>query len=165
MKTRIYYQVTFYSPGSLFSESNFKEYPILNFVQICKDAKKIKQRYNSAPYGFVWSKLELPVKIPKIEGYEVKIDPKVLEKSTGTIFITGEIIYSENLTEKENSILKSNLESNNDGVGVINTNSYKFYSGFEKGDFIIDWGGNIIRSGNDKDLTVYRNKFRKNKGK
>ena len=161
MKTKSYYQVTFYSPGTFFSESNSAKFESLDFLEICKKAKEIKQRYGASPYGFIWEKIEELVNVPKVEGFEIKATPKVLDKSKGTVFITGTVIYSKDLNDREDSILRSNLESNNDGVGVINTNSYKFHSGFGEDDSIIDWDGKLILAGNDPDLVKYRKDLRK----
>lgn len=163
MKTKIYYSVEFLSPGTFFSESSCQEFAKLDYKAICDAAKTIKERYGAMPYGFKWTKYEVPIDIPKIEGYKVMIDPNVLDKSPGTIFITGEVIFSNNLNGPDDKILKSNLESNNGGVGIINTNSYKFHAGFNEDDIVIGWDGAEVVRGDIKPLMEYRKKIRAKK--
>lgn len=164
MKTKTYYLVTYYSPGTFFSESSSYKFTEFNLWKFCQKAKEISERYDAKPYGFNFQKLEIPVDLPKTEGFKVTVEPKILEKS-GTFYITGDVIFSENLIGKDEQILKSNLESNNNGVGIVNNNSFKFRGAFEKDDNIVNWDGLIIRRGNDKDLVAYRKKIREKKRK
>jgi hypothetical protein len=160
MKTQKYYTVSFFSPGTFFSETSHKDFQELDLKKICAVAKTMKERHNASPYGFVWEYRELPTDLPQIEGYKLEVTPKVIEKSTGIIYITGEIIYSKDLISERDRILKFNLERNYDGVGVINKNSYIFHAGFNEGDMIIGWDGSIIKRGNERDLMNYRAKIR-----
>ncbi len=156
MKT--YYKITFSSPGTFFCEQSSREFDTLDFPAILAAAKEIKERYNSAPFGFTYKKLQLPDSLPTVEGFEVTVEPKTLESTSAMHYITGDLIFARDLPENDRgrSILKSNLEGNSDGIGIENRNSFLFTGMFEIGDVIIDWDGNIIRRGNDKDLMQIR---------
>lgn len=155
MNTNTYYEVTYFSPGSFLSEQDTYEFKELDFKKICDKAKKINQRYNAKPYGFSYKKIETLKSIPKIDGFEIKCKPKIL-KSSGMYYITGELVFSENIKDETLYILKRNLEYNSDGIGVENNNSYRYNGFFHKEDFIIGWDGEILRTGKDKDLMDIR---------
>ena len=151
-----HYLVTFYSPGTFFSETSSIRLDELDINKILKKAKGTSERYNAKPYGYTWKQIrEFFIGKEKLEKEEV------LDESKGYIFITGNVIFSKDLTNPDENIFKSNLESNAGGVGIQNFNSYKFSYFFDKNDIIIDWDGNIIRSGNDKDLIKYREEVKK----
>lgn len=159
METKIYYSVTYYSPGTLFSEQDNYDFDDFDLKKFINKAKNIKQRYGASPYGFSYQKLKTPLNPPKLEGFKVNVEPKTLEKS-GMFYITGDIIFSKDLVGNDERILRGNLENNYDGIGIVNRNSYKFHAGFNEKDCIINWDGVITRRGNDKDLADYRKKIK-----
>jgi len=152
----IYYNVTYYSPGTLFSENSSFKFPNFNLADFASKAKEIKERHGAAPYGFVWEKCELPDVLPEVNGFKVTVHHKVLEKS-GMNYITGDLVFASDLTAREDSIMKSNLESNSEGIGIINKNSWKYNGFFNKKDKIVNWAGKVVRTGEDEDLMVIRN--------
>jgi hypothetical protein len=152
---KIYYKVTYLSPGSFFSESSYYDFKTFSIKAFCAKAKKIKERHGASPYGFTWEKLSIPVKTPVVDGYEVTVKPKVLKKTKGICWITGDLVFRHELIKDEEQIFASNLLSKG-GVGIINRNSHRFSYFFEEEDIIVDWDGKLVRSGNDKDLIEYR---------
>ena len=157
MEKRDYILVTFHSPGSFFNESSSQEFDMVDIKEFCKKATKIKERYGASPFGFSYQKMSAPLK-SNIDGFEIL--PKKIGKPSGMFFINGEVIFHENLNAEDERILRSNLEYNSDGVGVVTQNSYKHHAMFDVEDVIVDTKGNIIRKGTDEDIVAYRKKVR-----
>lgn len=144
MKTTNYY-ATFYSPGTLFSESSTVKVDSLDLIDVLKKAKTISERHGAKPYGFVLEEREEGSIVKDGETY--KLEPKTKWKS-GTHFITGKILTLEDIPDtSENSILRSNMRGNNYGAVVENRNSWKVTMPFEKKDLLIDWDGKILDKG------------------
>ena len=160
MKTKVYYKVTYYSPGTFFAESSSKEFDTFDLSKFVSHSANVSERHGAKPYGFSVEKLELPVTLPKMGTFKVVVEPKVLETS-GIYYITGEIIFSEDIVDKDKDIFKSNLENNSDGVGIVNKNSYLFHGMFSKDDFIVDKNGVVVRSGKDSDIVEYKKETKK----
>lgn len=161
MKTKKYYLVTYYSPGSFVSETSSARFKNFNLASFVKRAKSISERHGSKPYGFTVEEKEEPVSMPVVEGFKVEVEPNTLS-SSGTYYITGNLIFYDDIkNNKEKAILASNLYNNSLGIGIENCNSWKFTGDFERNDFIVDWDGKIVRSGTDSDLVKYRNKIKK----
>lgn len=152
MKIRQYYQVTYYSPGSFFSETNEREFENFSLKEFTEKASTITQRYGAKPYGFKVQRLEEIVDMP--DGF--KCEPKIIEKAKCYYFINAEVVFSKDLDKKTEGIFISNLENNCQGVGIISRNSYRFNYFFNKEDFIVNSSGEITRTGRDKDIMEYR---------
>ena len=139
--------VEFQSPGSLVSEIDSKKVKSKDLKAVITIAKSIKQRGGASPYGFLFR------------------DGNGRQKGF-FYYITGTLLrYEEVPIINENSILRSNMFCNEWPIVIENRNSYRITRPFEKTDAIVDWDGNIIIKGNDKELVAYRNEFLKYKGK
>lgn len=144
MKTINYY-ATFYSPGTLFSESSTVKVNSLDLIEVLKKAKSISERHGAKPYGFVLEEREEGSVVKDGETY--KLEPKTKWES-GMHFITGTVMTLKDIPNTpENSTLRSNMKSNNYAAVVENRNSYKITMPFEKKDVVIDWSGNILDKG------------------
>lgn len=148
----IKYYATFYSPGTLFSETSTKELEGKDeqsrIVEAATIAKTINERYGAKPYGFsIYSQEEYE---PIIQGnVKYKADPKEINR-TGIYYITGEIRTAADIlsgTDNSEYILRRNVEINNIKAIITNTNSYKFNGEFREKDVLIDWNGNVIDLG------------------
>lgn len=155
MQTKQYYLVTYYSPGTFFSEVSSYKFDEFSLKQFVQKSKQITERYNAKPYGFSVEKYEVIVDLP--DGFECK--PKLLEKAGGTYYINGKAVFSKDLDKQKEDIFISNLERNSQGVGIVSTNSYRFNSFFYEWDFVINDLGEITQKGNDKDIMEYRKLF------
>jgi hypothetical protein len=79
---------------------------------------------------------------------------------SGVYYITGEIKKYDDIPETpQTHILKCNMRSR--PIVVENRNSYLFTSAFNEEDFICDWDGKILKSGNEPELVEYRKKKKK----
>lgn len=145
---KIKYTVTFYSPGTFFSETTEKDIKLWDVVKALELAKDVEERYSAKPYGFSFTTYETYGPIVE-DGVEFKADQKKLE-SSGIYYITGKVESAKEIlsrTDSDERILRSNIECNNIKAIVTNTNSWKFTGEFRKGDFVVDWDGNILDSG------------------
>ena len=132
----------FVSPGTFFNEQTSVEVNSQDIVWACDEAKKINERYNAKPYGFIFR-----------DG-----NGKYL---SDFYYITGQIKKYEDIPDtEENYILKGNMGRNNPII-IENNNSFKFSGSFEESHVVLDWDGNIVRRGNDKDLVEYSKNFNK----
>jgi hypothetical protein len=124
--------VTFYSPGTFFSESSEK--PIEEWdVEKAKDmVSGIMERHGSTPYGFRFSTRERK---------EDELDSK-LTKTSGMYFLGGIVETLEQVkarSKDKESTLISNIECNGWDKVITNTNSWKITLPFEKEDVVLDW--------------------------
>lgn len=136
--------VSFYSPGTFFSECSRKKCKHGDIKTALKYMKDLKERHNSSPYGFCF------------ENGNGK-------SKSGMFYVTG-IVDSYNDVPKtsKNEIMRSNMASNNWAYIVTNHNSWKHTAPFEKDDCVIDWEGVVIIKGNNPDFMKYRTSFKKN---
>lgn len=147
MKTTKRY-VTFYSPGTLFSETSEIEIPTgASLKAIVAKAKTVKERHGATPYGFSLKVVEEGVIKRGKETY--RKEPKELSQS-GMHFLTGRVMTIKDIPDDdEHRILLNNMKGNGWNAVVENTNSYRSTLPFEKDDVVVDWEGNVTARGSD----------------
>jgi hypothetical protein len=154
--------VTFFSPGTLFSETTTKSIDNWDCKKAVEMSKGIKERHGATPYGFQFSKRLVASPLPDGQGGVLEVVPKTVEES-GMYFLGGKLrTYDEVLQDnkKDDDILRSNMRANGFAVTIENTNSYRSTHSFEANDKIVDLKtGEVVRSGDDEDLKEYRKKF------
>lgn len=152
------HKVTFYSPGTLFSESSSHEIKSWNIVKAIELSKNITERYGAKPYGFVFETMLTAPDIDDGHGGKLKVSPKTIKKS-GIHFLGGKLETYDDVVarndEKEN-ILKDNMRWNDMWIVCINTNSYKSTLPFGEEDCIVNEDGSVIEYGNDPKYIAYR---------
>ena len=152
------HQVTFYSPGTLFSESSTFDIESWDPVKAVAMSETIKERYNAKPYGFVFSTLLVHDDVPDGEGGLLHVESKTVKKS-GVHFLGGRLeTYDDVVSRKDpkEDILQSNMRCNEDWIVCINTNSYRSTMPFNEDDCIVDATGKIVERGNDPQRIAYR---------
>lgn len=152
--------VTFYSPGTLFSESSTKDIDSWDTKKAVEMADSIIERYNAKPYAFVFRTLKTHDPVSDGEGGFLKVEAKK-EKESGYYFLGGKLeTYDEVLARNEDStndrILLSNMRNNEYWIICTNTNSFKSTMPFGEDDKIVDASGVVIKSGNDPKYVKYR---------
>jgi hypothetical protein len=151
--------VTFYSPGTFFTESSRKEIESWETKKAVEMSKDILERYNAKPHSFQFSTI-ITAEPVKEEGIELQVEEKEVKRS-GVYFLGGRLrFYDEVLKEnnEDEDILRSNMECNGMWIVIENTNSYRFTGEFDEDAFIVNDEGSIVRSGKDEDLVAYRKK-------
>src|SRR5690606_28579338 len=141
--------VTFFSPGTFFSEQSTKDIESWDTTKAVEMAEKISERYNAKPYGFCFKTFKTLESI-RDGNEEFEVKPK-LEKTSGTYYLGGTLkTYEQVLQEdkKENEILLSNMRCNDWWVVIVNTNSFVFTKEFDENDFIVGPSGKIVEAGN-----------------
>lgn len=152
------HQVTFYSPGTLFSESSSYDIDSWDTAKAVELAEKVRERYNAKPYGFTFETLLVHDDIPDGEGGVFHVESKRVEKS-GVYFLGGKLeTYDDVIARKDpkEDILQSNMRCNEYWIVCINTNSYKSTLPFDEKDRIVDARGQIIERGDDPKYVAYR---------
>lgn len=129
--------VNIMSTGTFFTEQDKIKVKDKNLKNILKKVKTITQRHNAKPFGF-------------------RFEDGNGENASGIYYITGKVLKYDDIPDDLPGFLKSNMRCNNWPICIENTNSYKFTCQFEPKDKIIDWDGNILINGDDKDLMEYR---------
>lgn len=153
--------VTFYSPGTLFSESSSKPIEDWNVKEAVLLSKNVEERHGAKPYGFVFTTDVCHEPVPDGEGRMLEVKSREIERS-GVYFLTGKVIrYDEVPDTKEFAIMRSNMECNDFAFVVENINSYRSTMPFGEKDAIVDWDGEIVERGNDSKRMKYREKFQK----
>ena len=150
--------VTFYSPGTFFSETNDDYIDSWDTVKATDMAKDIKQRYGAKPYGFRFATRLVAKPISDGAGGKLDVQPKTI-KTSGLYFLGGKLetiddVFARDL--KEESILRSNMEANRMYVVCENTNSYRATIPFEEDSTLLDASGHVVESGTDPKWIQYR---------
>jgi len=124
--------VTFYSPGSFFSEETTKEVKSWDTNVAIEMAIKIKERHGAIPYGFRFSTRE---RGPK------DLDSK--ETKTSCFYYLGGKVETlkeiESRNDPNEKILLSNMKNNGFKKVIVNTNSWKFTAGLNKDDVVLEF--------------------------
>ncbi len=157
--------VTFYSPGTFFTEQTTKPIDDWDTKVAVEMAKTVLERYNAKPYAFrFFTQLEAEP-VPDGEGGMLKVEPKEVE-STHLFYLGGTLRNFDEVVEKNDpkeNILRSNMRGNRMWVIIENTNSWRFTGPFNQEDVIVDDAGEIVKRGDDTDLVEYRAKMDKKK--
>ena len=152
------HQVTFYSPGTLFSESSTFDIDSWDTVKAVEMSEKITERYNAKPYGFVFSTLLIHDDVPDGEGGFLHVESKRVAKS-GIHFLGGRLETYDDVVARNDDkeeILRSNMRCNEDWIICVNTNSFRSTLPFGEEDVIVDARGTIVERGNDPARITYR---------
>ncbi len=123
--------VVFYSPGIFFSEKTPNPIDSWDVTEAVALSRKIKERHGATPYGFQF--------ITRSRD-EDDLDSNISDRSPmyylgGTIYTMDEVI-ARNMPDED--ILRRNMKANNIDKIIINTNSWKFTSFFNKDDILIE---------------------------
>lgn len=152
------HQVTFYSPGTLFSESSTHDIDSWDTVKAVELSETILARYNARPYGFVFETIIVADDVPDGEEGTLKVQSKLVEKS-GVHFLGGKLeTYSDvvDRNDPNEEILRSNMRNNESWIVCINTNSYRSTIPFEEKDCIVNARGWVVQRGDDPKFVSYR---------
>lgn len=150
--------VTFYSPGTLFSESTTKQIESWDPSLAVKLADDVLERYDAKPYGFRFETRVVVPDVPDGQGGFLKVETRLVNES-GTYFLGGKL---ETLDEVEGrndpkeSILRYNMRCDAGCIVCVNTNSFRHTQVFGENDFVIDAMGVIVERGNDPARIAYR---------
>lgn len=152
------HQVTFYSPGTLFSESSTHDIESWDTAKAVAMAETISARYNAKPYGFVFETIIVADDVPDGEGGTLHVQSKRVEQS-GIHFLGGKLETYDDVVardDKNENILRSNMRGNEMWIVCVNTNSFRSTMPFSEEDCIVDAHGRIIERGNDPKYIAYR---------
>jgi len=121
--------VTFYSPGTFFTESTTKSIDSWDVEQAKEMAHTVMERYGATPHSFRFSTRE--------RGKD-DLDSKVT-KNSPRYFLGGNILTLEDIKarrDKNDKILISNMEGNGWDRVIENTSFWRYTLPFEKTIFI-----------------------------
>lgn len=152
------HRVTFYSPGTLFSESSSYDIDSWDIAKAISLSEKVTERYGAKPYGFVFATYLTAPEVSDGEGGTLKVEPKRIAES-GIHFLGGKLETYDDVVARDNSdesILRSNMRGNSMWIVCINTNSYRSTLPFNEEDKLLDSRGNVLESGNDPKWIKYR---------
>lgn len=150
--------VTFYSPGTLFSESSTKEIDSWDTKKAVEMADSILERYNAKPYAFVFRTIKTHDPVSDGEGGFLKVESKQ-EKESGYYFLGGKLETYDDVVNRgldSEGILRSNMRGNEYWIVCVNTNSFKSTLPFGEDDKIVDTSGVVIEDGSDPKWVKYR---------
>lgn len=152
------HKVTFYSPGTLFSEQSSKDIDSWDTKKAVEMAEKITERYNAKPYAFKFETWKTHAPVSDGEGGTLEVSPK-LEKESGYYFLGGTLETYDDVVKRNldsENILRSNMRGNEYWIVCINTNSFKSTMPFGEEDKIVDAAGVVIESGDAPKHVKYR---------
>lgn len=124
--------VTFYSPGTLVSETTTKPIDSWDTDRAMEMAHEIKERHGATPYGFQFSTRE------RDDG---DLDSHETARSQ-TYYLGGRIetlAEVEARNDPEEKILRSNMRGNGCDRIVVNENSWRMTRPFHADDVVLDW--------------------------
>jgi hypothetical protein len=123
--------VMFMSPGTFFSETSEVAIPKWDIDLAIKKACGIKERYGATPYGFRFLTYGRGAR---------DLDSKVI-KSSGIYYLGGKVETYEEVCKRNDpkeEILRSNMKNNGIDKIIINDNSWRFTTGLNPGDKVLD---------------------------
>lgn len=123
--------VTFYSPGTLMSETRTVDIESWDVDQAVALSEGIVERHGARPYGFRFSTRER--KDSDLDSREVNTSPMYF---LGGVVETLEEIEARNDPREE--ILRSNMRNNGYDRVLVNTNSYRFVTPIRDSDIVLD---------------------------
>jgi hypothetical protein len=158
--------ITFFSPGTFFSESSTKPIDAWDPVVAVKMAEQITERYNATPYGFQFSTRLEASPVPDGEGGELKVESKVVEKS-GMYFLGGTVLSVEDIERRggNNEILLSNMRGNGHLFVVETIARWTSTHPLEEKDVVVDSSGRIVERGDTPDRVAARKKWQEERDK
>lgn len=151
MTTRQENTVTFYSPGTLFSEQTTKPIAEWDTRVAVGMAEKIEERHGARPFGFRFSTFTVSDPVPDGRGGELDVEPR-LEKDSGMHFLGGTVrTYAEVLAgnDPKEEILRDNVRNNRWPAVVENRNSYLSTHPFDGDNVIVDAAGEVVARASD----------------
>ncbi len=150
---------TFYSPGTLFSESTSVEVAERDPKLAVAELEKIVERYNAKPYAFTLETRIVRDPVPDGEGGTLDVVPKTVDDVTG-LHLLGGTLETWHEVEARNdpreSIMRSNMRVNGMWIVCVNTNSFRLTIPFGERDVIVDATGAIVERGDDPKHVAYR---------
>ncbi len=150
--------VTFYSPGTLFSESTTKPIGKRDTREAVAMAEQIVERYGAKPYGFRFETRIVKDPVPDGEGGTLEVQPKTIDES-GTYFLGGTLETLDDLerrAEPRDEICRSNMRRNGYPIVCSVVNGYKSTHPFTDDDFVVDASGAVVERGDDPRHVAYR---------
>lgn len=124
--------VTFYSPGTMVSETSTHEVFDWTVDVACQLAHKIDERHGATPYGFRFTTRS---RAPEdLDSKETATSP--FYWLGGTIETFEEIEKRALLSER---ILLQNMKGNGWDRIIVNTNSWRFTAPLNPKDIVLDW--------------------------
>lgn len=154
--------VTFYSPGTFFTEQSTKPVEEWDTKLAIEIAKSVLERYNAKPYAFRFKTMLEAEPVPDGEGGMLKVEPKEVEATPGLFFLGGSLFTYDEVVKRDDpkeKILRSNMEGNGMWVIIQNDNSWRFTGEFGEKDVIVDENGEVTRRGDEPKLVAYRKKM------
>lgn len=125
------HHVTFYSPGTLFSETTTLPIPSWDRELAVAMSKTVTERYGAKPYGFKFS---------------TETDGKETARS-GMHHLGGKILTLADVEARQDprdDILLTNMRCNGWDRVIENTNSWKNTARLDPGDVVVDGDGVIV---------------------
>lgn len=151
--------VTFFSPGTLFSEQSSVPIESWSIPTAVEMANGILERHGAKAYGFEFKTMLEAEPVDDGEGGLLKVEPKLIVKS-GLYWLGGTLLRYDQIPDtSENNILLNNMRCNNYPYIVENNNSWRYRMYFSEDACIVDADGSIRVRGNDPELMEYRKQF------
>jgi hypothetical protein len=146
MAIRREHRVTFYSPGTMFSEVTSKPIPAWDTRMAVGMAEGIVERHDARPYGFRFETFMVGDPVPDGEGRVLEVKAR-LDKSSGMHFLGGSVrTFAQVMADDrpEEKILRSNMRGNRIPAVIENRNSYRTTLPFEEDAVIVGPDGEIL---------------------
>lgn len=145
--TRHEHFVTFFSPGTLFSEMSTKPIGEWDTRKAARMAQDVTERYGAKPYAFRFETRIVSDPIDDGEGGTLQVEPKTVKES-GFYFINGKIetreeVEARNLPSEET--LRFNMRCNDVPRVVTGCSPYRWTMPFRDGDHIVDADGTVLQ--------------------
>lgn len=135
-KPTLKHYVTFYSPGTFFSESTSKDIAEWDTDKAVKMARKIVERYGAKPYGFRFYTTKLKANKDGSKTWQES-------KKSKMYYIGGKILTIDDIEKRnkdgKDDILLANMRGNDWPTVIQNDNSWRTTQPFDpKNDVLLD---------------------------
>lgn len=147
IETKEVHYVTFYSPGTLFSETTAKPIHAWDAELAVAMSRTIVERYGARPYGFRFTTNVEAAPVQSDRG-PLAVEPKQIAKS-GMHFIGGTVLTTADVVARADpadEILLFNMRCNGYGRVIEIVNGYRTTQVMEDKDVVVDENGRIVSS-------------------
>lgn len=152
--------VTFYSPGTLFSESTTKPIAAWDAAIAVQMSEKVTERYGARPYAFKFLTRVEADPVPDGEGGKLNVEPRTVEES-GMHFLGGTVLTIEDVERRagDNEILLSNMRCNGYLFVVEKIDRFRTTHPLQERDVVVDATGKVVERGDSPERAAVRKRW------
>lgn len=162
METREKHTVTFFCPGTFFSETSTYDIESWDPQLAARQAAAVVVRYGARPYGFRFETHLVADPVSDGRGGKLQVEPRKLRESE-LYHLDGKIETYDDFVARadpKEDIARRNMRDHAPIV-CVTTHSYRSTQPFGEKDVMVDAHGNIVERGDTPERIAYRERIKR----